>query len=133
MIGLGGRCLLKDTDLTRTEFLSVLDLSVRLREEKRSNHEERRLVGRNIALIFEKTSTRTRAAFEIARLHNRVIRSVPFCAERNWPWRKETALPIMHEERAADTWSKVGVRPQPSVQPHLALLAAICSGVGCSV
>src|ERR1700728_2736607 len=66
MIGLGGRCLLKDTDLTRTEFLSVLDLSVRLREEKRSNHEERRLVGRNIALIFEKTSTRTRAAFEIA-------------------------------------------------------------------
>src|ERR1700728_1081561 len=74
-----------------------------------------------------------RAAFEIARLHNRVIRSVPFCAERNWPWRKETALPIMHEERAADTWSKVGVRPQPSVQPHLALLAAICSGVGCSV
>src|ERR1039457_855259 len=63
---LGGRSLLKDTDLTRDEFLSVLDLAAQLRQEKRSGKEEQRLVGRNIALIFEKTSTRTRAAFEVA-------------------------------------------------------------------
>lgn len=63
---LHGRSLLKDTDLTRDEFLTVLDLAAQLRQEKRSGKEEQRLVGRNIALIFEKTSTRTRAAFEVA-------------------------------------------------------------------
>jgi ornithine carbamoyltransferase len=65
-LGLEGRSLLKDTDLTRTEFLSLLDLAVQLRQEKRSDKEEPRLSGRNVALIFEKTSTRTRTAFDVA-------------------------------------------------------------------
>jgi ornithine carbamoyltransferase len=64
--GLEGRSLLKDTDLTADEFLAVLDLAEQLRQEKRSDKEEPRLIGRNIALIFEKTSTRTRTAFEVA-------------------------------------------------------------------
>jgi ornithine carbamoyltransferase len=64
--GLEGTSLLKDTDLTADEFLTVLDLAEQLRQEKQSDKEERRLVGRNIALIFEKTSTRTRTAFEVA-------------------------------------------------------------------
>jgi ornithine carbamoyltransferase len=65
-MGLQGRNLLRDTDLSRAEFLSVLDLAVQLRLERRSGKEVRRLVGRNIALIFEKTSTRTRVAFDLA-------------------------------------------------------------------
>ena len=62
---LRGRSLCKVTDLTAAEFLSIVDLASLLRDEKRSGTERRRMVGRNIALIFEKASTRTRAAFEV--------------------------------------------------------------------
>ncbi|MBF6558051.1 MAG: ornithine carbamoyltransferase [Acidimicrobiales bacterium] len=66
VIQLRGRSLLKEVDLTKQEFLSIVDLAERLRTEKRSGTERQRLLGRNIALIFEKASTRTRAAFEVA-------------------------------------------------------------------
>ena len=62
---LHGRSLLKEVDLTKQEFLSLVDLAERLRTEKRSGTERQRMVGRNIALIFEKASTRTRCAFEV--------------------------------------------------------------------
>jgi ornithine carbamoyltransferase len=62
---LHGRNLLKVTDLNAEEFLYLVDLSGRLREKKRRGVTGRRLAGRNIALIFEKTSTRTRSAFEV--------------------------------------------------------------------
>jgi ornithine carbamoyltransferase len=61
-----GRSLLKDVDLTREEFVGLIDLSDRLRHEKRSGTEKKHLKGKNIALIFEKSSTRTRSAFEVA-------------------------------------------------------------------
>ncbi len=63
---LNGRCLLKETDLTQEEFGYLVNLGARLRSEKRRGQQGSRLAGRNIALIFEKTSTRTRAAFEVA-------------------------------------------------------------------
>ncbi len=63
---LQGRNLLKESDLTKFEFLYLVDLAERLREEKRGGTERQRMVGRNIALIFEKASTRTRSAFEVA-------------------------------------------------------------------
>ena len=62
---LHGRSLLKEIDLTKDEFLSLIDLAAALRVEKRSGAERQRMVGRNIALIFEKASTRTRCAFEV--------------------------------------------------------------------
>jgi ornithine carbamoyltransferase len=62
---LRGRSLLKEIDLTKDEFLSLVDLAETLRAEKRAGTERRRMVGRNIALIFEKASTRTRCAFEV--------------------------------------------------------------------
>ncbi len=63
---LHGRNLLKDTDLRADEFLTLLDTADGLRAEKRAGGERQRLCGRNIALIFEKASTRTRSAFEVA-------------------------------------------------------------------
>jgi len=63
---LRGRSFLKEEDFTRDEFMHLLDEAEVLREEKRSGAEVQRLVGRNVALIFEKTSTRTRSAFEVA-------------------------------------------------------------------
>lgn len=53
-------------DFTPQEIGFLLDLSTELKEAKYSGTEQRRLVGKNIALIFEKDSTRTRCAFEVA-------------------------------------------------------------------
>ncbi len=63
---LSGRSLLKETDLTGPEFLYLVELARQLRQEKRRGLHGDRLAGRSIALIFEKTSTRTRSAFEVA-------------------------------------------------------------------
>jgi ornithine carbamoyltransferase len=66
MMELRGRNLLTETDFTREEFLYLVDLAGRLREEKRLGQRPCRLSGRNIVLVFEKSSTRTRSAFEVA-------------------------------------------------------------------
>ena len=58
---LHGRNLLKEIDLTAEEFGYLVDLAGILRAEKRRGRRENRLAGRNIALIFEKASTRTRS------------------------------------------------------------------------
>lgn len=60
------RHFLKLEDFRRDEILFLLDLSRDLKRAKYSGTEQPRLQGKNIALIFEKTSTRTRCAFEIA-------------------------------------------------------------------
>jgi ornithine carbamoyltransferase len=65
-VNLKGRSFLKLLDFTPEEILHLLDLSSRLKADKRAGREKQRLSGRNIALIFEKTSTRTRCAFEVA-------------------------------------------------------------------
>jgi ornithine carbamoyltransferase len=62
---LHGRSLLKEIDFTKDEFLFLVDLADQLRQEKRTRTERQRMIGRNIALIFEKASTRTRSAFEV--------------------------------------------------------------------
>ena len=64
--GLHRRNLLKEIDLTADEFRALLDLAAELKAAKRAGREQRRLAGKNIALVFEKTSTRTRCAFEVA-------------------------------------------------------------------
>ena len=66
MIDLRGKHFLKDLDFSKEELLYLLDLSKTLKAEKKARRERHRLAGRNIALIFEKTSTRTRCAFEVA-------------------------------------------------------------------
>src|SRR5215469_385823 len=63
---LHGRSLLQETDLTAAEFLGLVDLGEQVRTEKHLGQRCSRLAGRNIALIFEKASTRTRSAFEVA-------------------------------------------------------------------
>ncbi|MGW3294902.1 ornithine carbamoyltransferase [Streptomyces xiamenensis] len=63
---LTGRHLLKELDLTPEEFRSLVTLAAELKAARRAGTEERRLVGKNIALIFEKASTRTRCSFEVA-------------------------------------------------------------------
>jgi ornithine carbamoyltransferase len=61
-MNLQGRNLLKETDLSAAEFLDLVGLGERLRLQKRMGIRASRLASRNIALIFEKTSTRTRSS-----------------------------------------------------------------------
>ena len=63
---LKNRHFLKLLDFTPDEIKYLIDLAKQLKREKKSGKEIRRLEGKNIALIFEKTSTRTRCAFEVA-------------------------------------------------------------------
>jgi len=65
-LNLKGRHFLKLLDFTPDEIKHLLSLSADLKREKRSGTEAQRLAGKNIARIFEKTSTRTRCAFEVA-------------------------------------------------------------------
>jgi len=63
---LHGRSFLKLLDFTADEIRYLLRLGANLKEAKAVGTEKRRLSGKNIALIFEKDSTRTRSAFEVA-------------------------------------------------------------------
>ncbi len=63
---LSGRSLLQVTDLTDGEFLYLLDLAAQLKKEKRDGVKGERLYRKNLALIFEKMSTRTRCACAVA-------------------------------------------------------------------
>ncbi|NLN29849.1 MAG: ornithine carbamoyltransferase [Bacteroidales bacterium] len=65
-ISLKNRHFLKLLDFTPEEIHYLLDLAVKLKDEKQSGKEIQRLKGKNIVLIFEKNSTRTRCAFEVA-------------------------------------------------------------------
>ena len=63
---LRNRSFLKELDFSPDELRFLLKLSAELKAARYGGCEQQRLVGKNIALIFEKTSTRTRCAFEVA-------------------------------------------------------------------
>lgn len=65
-INLKNRNFLKLLDFTPEEIVYLIDLSLELKEAKKAGTEKPLLIGKNIALIFEKASTRTRCAFEVA-------------------------------------------------------------------
>ena len=65
-MNLKGRNFLKLKDFTPEEILYMIDLSADLKAKKKQGIRHDSLVGKNIALIFEKTSTRTRCSFETA-------------------------------------------------------------------
>ena len=64
-INLKNRNFLKLLDYTPAEIQYLIDLAIQLKADKKAGREKKTLVGKNIALIFEKTSTRTRCAFEV--------------------------------------------------------------------
>ncbi|MBK8867697.1 MAG: ornithine carbamoyltransferase [Actinomycetales bacterium] len=66
---LTNRHFVKELDFTPEEWMGLVGLAQRLKAARVEGREERMLVGKTIALIFEKTSTRTRCAFEVAAYH----------------------------------------------------------------
>ncbi|MBQ1372467.1 MAG: hypothetical protein IIY70_05995, partial [Oscillospiraceae bacterium] len=65
-VNLRGRHFLKLLDYTPAEIRYLLDLSREFKHKKLSGEPHRYLAGKNIVLLFEKTSTRTRCSFEVA-------------------------------------------------------------------
>jgi ornithine carbamoyltransferase len=66
MIDLRGKHFLRLADFSPEEITYLIDLSAELKAAKKEGREEQKLIGKEIALIFEKDSTRTRCAFEVA-------------------------------------------------------------------
>ena len=64
-LNLSGRSVLTLLDFTSEEIEYMLDLSKNFKDMKRAGYPHRFLEGKNIVLLFEKTSTRTRCAFEV--------------------------------------------------------------------
>ena len=63
---LAGKSFLKLLDLTPQEIGGLIDLAAELKQKKKAHIAHDALRGKNVALIFEKTSTRTRCSFEVA-------------------------------------------------------------------
>ena len=66
MFHLQQKCFLKLLDLSPDDITGLLDLAAELKEKKKAGIAHNFLTGKNVALIFEKSSTRTRCAFEVA-------------------------------------------------------------------
>lgn len=66
MLSLKNKSFLKLLDFTSEEITGLIDLAAELKEKKKSGVAHRLCEGKNVALIFEKTSTRTRCSFEVA-------------------------------------------------------------------
>ena len=66
MNGLKGKHFLKLLDFTTEEITGLIDFAAELKAQKKQGIPHRLLEGKNIALLFEKSSTRTRCSFEVA-------------------------------------------------------------------
>jgi ornithine carbamoyltransferase len=97
-INFKNRSFLKLLDFTPKEIRYLLDLSKKLKEDKKKGTERKKLKGKNIALIFEKTSTRTRCAFEVA----------SFDQGANVTYIGPTGSQIGHKETMKDTARVLG-------------------------
>ena len=98
MYNLRNRSFLKEVDFSRDELLHLLRLADALKIAKYAGNEARRLVGKEIALIFEKTSTRTRCAFEVA----------AFDQGAHVTYLDPTGSQMGHKESTADTAQVLG-------------------------
>ena len=92
-MNLKNRDFLKETDFTAQEFEYLIDLAIDLKAQKKARREIQRMVGRSIALIFEKTSTRTRCAFEVAAFDQGAFTT----------YLDGSSSQVGHKESAADT------------------------------
>ena len=116
---LRNRSFVKEVDFTPKEWKFLLDLAAELKAAKYAGTEQPRLTGKNIALIFEKTSTRTRCAFEVA----------AFDQGARVTYLDPSGSQIGHKESMADTARVLGrmydgIEYRGSAQTNVETLAA---------
>jgi ornithine carbamoyltransferase len=117
------RSFVKETDFTPKEWKFLLGLAADLKAAKCAGTELPRLVGKNIALIFEKSSTRTRCAFEVA----------AYDQGAHVTYLDPTGSQLGHKESVKDTARVLGrmydgIEYRGSAQANVEMLAA-ASGV----
>ena len=95
---LHGRSFLRELDFTPEEWRGLLNLAAELKAAKKEDREVQHLKGKNIALIFEKTSTRTRCSFEVG----------AYDQGANVTYLEPTGSQIGHKESVADTARVLG-------------------------
>jgi ornithine carbamoyltransferase len=95
---LRNRSFLKEIDFTPAELRYLLRLAESLKQAKYAGTETRQLAGKEIALIFEKTSTRTRSAFEVA----------AYDQGAHVTYLDPTGSQLGHKESVADTAAVLG-------------------------
>ncbi|MGM0384522.1 MAG: ornithine carbamoyltransferase [Actinomycetota bacterium] len=122
-VHLKGRSFLKELDFTPEEWRYLLDLSAELKAAKKEGREVQRLAKKNIALIFEKTSTRTRCSFEVA----------AFDQGAHVTYLDSNGSQMGHKESVADTARVLGrfydgIEFRGKKQEHVEVLAEL-SGV----
>lgn len=122
-VDLKGRSFLKELDFTPEEWRYLLDLSAELKAAKKEGREVHHLAKKNIALIFEKTSTRTRCSFEVA----------AFDQGAHVTYLDPSGSQMGHKESVADTARVLGrfydgIEFRGSKQEHVEVLAEL-SGV----
>src|SRR5665648_667698 len=120
---LSGRNYLEELDFAPLEWRELLTLSVSLKADKAAGIERKHLRGKNIALIFEKTSTRTRCAFEVG----------AFDQGAHVTYLDPSGSQMGHKESVADTARVLGrfydgIEFRGSKQEHVETLAGL-SGV----
>lgn len=120
---LHGRHFLRELDFTPAEWRSLIDLAAELKAAKKAGREEQTMKGLNIALIFEKTSTRTRCSFEVA----------AYDQGANVTYLDPSASQIGHKESVADTARVLGrmfdgIEYRGDLQSNVDILAEL-SGV----
>ncbi len=98
MYNLRNRSFLKEIDFSRDELVHLLRLAQALKTAKYAGNEVQRLAGKEIALIFEKSSTRTRCAFEVA----------AFDQGAHVTYLDPTGSQMGHKESIADTGAVLG-------------------------
>jgi ornithine carbamoyltransferase len=117
-VDLRNRHFLKEIDFSAEELTFLLELAAELKAQKRAGAEIKRIEGRNIALIFEKTSTRTRCAFEVA----------AYDQGANVTYLDPSGSQMGHKESVADTARVLGrmydaIEYRGSSQTHVEALA----------
>ena len=95
---LHGRSFLRELDFTPEEWRGLLNLAAELKAAKKEGREVQHLKGKNIALIFEKTSTRTRCSFEVG----------AYDQGANVTYLEPPGSQIGHKESVADTARVLG-------------------------
>lgn len=114
-----GASFLKETDLTPLEWRGLIELAAILKQAKKDGTERKLMEGKNIALLFAKTSTRTRCAFEVAAADQGA----------NTTYLDPSGSQMGHKESVADT-AKVlgrffdGIEYRGDLQENVEILAA---------
>ena len=122
-VNLSGRSFLKLLDLTTEEIEYLLKLSKNFKDMKRAGVPHRYLEGKNIVLLFQKTSTRTRCAFEVGGMDLGMGVTYSIRVRRRWARKSPSRIPPAFSAACMTASSSVAL---PRTTSRSSLLSPAC-------